>query len=91
MPSVSHFFPINLRSLSGKPVAKTPPAISLEENGKHGDIMESNEHMGFMQKNTWDLTPFFHNNVGMEWDHRGYFTCFRLSSEQWTVMVVSVP
>jgi hypothetical protein len=31
MPSVSHFFPINLRLLSGKPVAKTPPAISLEE------------------------------------------------------------
>lgn len=31
MPSVSHFFPNNLRLLSGKPVAKTPPAISLEE------------------------------------------------------------
>ena len=40
-----------------------------KKNGKHGDIMESNEHMGFMQKNTWDLTSFFHKNVGMEWDH----------------------
>lgn len=91
MPSVSHFFPINLRLLSGKPVAKTPPAISLEEkrqtwryNGIQWTYgIHAEKHLGFniiFSQKRWD---------GMgSW---GYFTCFRLSSEQWTVMVVSVP
>jgi hypothetical protein len=77
--------------LSGKPVAKTPPAISLEEkrqtwryNGIQWTYgIHAEKHLGFniiFSQKRWD---------GMgSW---GYFTCFRLSSEQWTVMVVSVP
>ena len=58
-------FPINLRSLSGKPVAKTPPAISLEEkrqtwryNGIQRTYwIHAEKHLGFniiFSQQRWD-------------------------------------